>query len=246
MSPTSRTVDAGGVRIHFLDTGDDGTGRPPIVFAPGVTDIALDYESVLDDLGRRAVVVDFRGRGLSETPPAGYSMEGHIADLSAVVGEVTEGPVHLMSFSRGTCYAIGWAIENAGRVLSFSIGDYPGRVIEFPEDIVTRFMAGTWRGTPVAERVSEVALSGVVREAVPREFWGDLATFDVPFLIVRAGKDSFIDDDDWKRYARLADVRTVTFEDSPHDLFRPDRTRYPRLVRAQVDAADAKRSAPKT
>jgi hypothetical protein len=58
---TSRFVHNGDVRIHFLDSGGDDRGAP-IVFVPGMTDVAEDYIEVLPLFGRQAVVVDIRPR----------------------------------------------------------------------------------------------------------------------------------------------------------------------------------------
>ena len=241
MTTRSRHVEVAGVRIHFLDSGDDGTGRPPIVFAPGVTDIADDYHAILPELGRRSLIVDFRGRGASESPDRGYSMDDHVADITAVVDAVTDGPVHLMTFSRGSCYAIGWALANPHRVRSIAIGDYPVREIAFPEaeEFVVDFMCRTWRGTPVTDRITEKAFRGILDEAVARSFWPELAALEVPVMVVRAGSCGPISDDDWAQYERwFPGIDRHEFAESPHDIFRPDRFRYPRLVRAHVDAAD--------
>ena len=45
---TSRFTDSGDARIHYLDSGGDDRGAP-IVFVPGMTDIAEDYTELLDD-----------------------------------------------------------------------------------------------------------------------------------------------------------------------------------------------------
>jgi hypothetical protein len=53
----SRFVDHGDARIHYLDTGGDDHGAP-IVFVPGMTDVADDYSEVMPLFGRRTVVVN--------------------------------------------------------------------------------------------------------------------------------------------------------------------------------------------
>jgi hypothetical protein len=56
-------------------------------------------------------------------------------------------------------------------------------------------------------------------------------------LVARSTSSSIIGDADWVRYRRLfPTARLVEFDDSPHDIFRPDRGRYPRLVREHVSA----------
>jgi non-heme chloroperoxidase len=59
----------GSTRIHYLDWGGPDRGAP-IIFVPGMTDIADDYTEILPLLGRRAVVVELRGHGRSDAPKA--------------------------------------------------------------------------------------------------------------------------------------------------------------------------------
>ncbi|HKV21298.1 MAG TPA: alpha/beta hydrolase, partial [Mycobacterium sp.] len=44
-------VDNDRVRIHFLDSGGDDRGAP-VIFVPGMTDVADDYLEVLSLFGR--------------------------------------------------------------------------------------------------------------------------------------------------------------------------------------------------
>jgi pimeloyl-ACP methyl ester carboxylesterase len=96
----SRFTHHGDVRIHYLDSGGNDHGAP-IVFVPGMTDIADDYTEVMPLFGRRAVVVEIRGHGKSAAPDGGYDLASLSADVGAVVDAVTNGPVHVMTFSRG-------------------------------------------------------------------------------------------------------------------------------------------------
>ena len=97
----SRFAEHGDARIHYLDSGGDDRGAP-IIFVPGMTDVADDYRDVIDEFGRRTVVVELRGHGRSTAPEGGYDLDALAGDVDAVVNAVTDGPVHLMTFSRGT------------------------------------------------------------------------------------------------------------------------------------------------
>lgn len=227
------------MRIHYLDSGGDLV-TPPIVFVPGMTDVAEDYLPILDAFGRRLIVIDLRGHGRSDAPAEGYALADQAADIDAVINEVTAGPVHLMTFSRGTCYALAWAADNPDRVLSVAIGDYPAREIVLPDGVPDHFMGSSWRGTPVADRLSVVALEGIVNAAEGRLFWDDLGALGVPVLVVRGTDGMPLSEDDWVKYREsVPGVELVSFDDSAHDLFRPDRLRYPRLVSELADRADA-------
>ena len=237
----SRFTDNGDARIHYLDSGGDDRGAP-IVFVPGMTCVADDYREVLPLLGRRAVVVEIRGHGKSGSPMSGYDLATLGADVGAVVDAVTHGPVHIMTFSRGTSYAIAWALEHPNRVRSLAIGDYIPEERVLPSDISRFLLGGRWRGTPVSERVDRDAGLKIFEAARDRSFWEAVAGLQLPLLVVRCGDRVLVTHEDWLRYETLfPNAQLVEFHDSPHDIFRPDRGRYPRLVQEHVDRADRDR-----
>jgi non-heme chloroperoxidase len=243
-SPLSRFTQNGSVRIHYIDSasggpaddGDAGDDRPPVVFVPGLTDLAEDYLAVLGEFGRRTIVIDLRGRGPSESPGTGYAFDHHVCDVEAVVADAGVGRFHLATFSRGTAYGLGFAFAHPDQVLTVSIGDYHAREIGIPGEWPDAFVQGRWRGQAVLKRISEVALHGVARESVERPFWDELAALGRPVLVMRSGRvgrgaHEFVDAAALARYREaVPDVEIHTFDDSGHDLFRPDPTRYPRLV----------------
>ena len=235
----SRFADNDGVRLHYLDSGGDDRGAP-IVFVPGMTDLAADYTEVLPVFGRRTVVMELRGHGRSDTPASGYDSGTLASDVGTVVDAVTDGPVHLVTFSRGTAYALTWALQHRRRVRSISIGDYIPQEIPLPDQVRRSLLDGRWRGTPVRDRVDRDAGMATFEAARARSFWEPLAQWQPPLLVVRSPTSPLIDDAAWARYRDLFPAaRLHVFDDSPHDVFRPDRGRYPTLVREHVDAADA-------
>jgi non-heme chloroperoxidase len=236
---SSHHTHNGDVRLHYLDSGGDDRGAP-IVFVPGMTDIAEDYLHAIPLFGRRIVVMEFRGHGQSSAPHSGYDFAALCGDVGAIVDAVTTGPVHLVTFSRGTTYAAGWAIGHPGRVRSIAIGDYvpEERVVT---DVEARTLIdGRWRGSPVVERLDSAAAMQTFHAAEDRSMWDDLSELQIPLLAVRSSTDLIISDGDWNHYRELfPDAQLVEFTGSPHDIFRTDRSRYPHLVREHVDRVDA-------
>jgi non-heme chloroperoxidase len=239
--PISQFTDNGDVRIHYLDSGGDDRGAP-VVFVPGMTCIAEDYAGVLPLFGRRTVVVDLRGHGQSSAPATGYDAATLSTDVGAVVDAITDGPVHVVTFSRGTTYALTWVTGNVERVRSVAIGDYvPEEKVLTPE-MSRRLLDGRWRGTPVSERLDEDAANKTFRAARERSLWEPLARQRLPLLAVRSRERFLVGEAQWSRYRTLfPHAHLVEFPDSPHDIFRPDRGRYPRLVSEHVDRADESR-----
>jgi pimeloyl-ACP methyl ester carboxylesterase len=67
-----RYVDAGGVRLHYLE---GGTGEPPIVLLHGLGSTVTKWRDALPLIAtrRRTLAVDLPGFGKSETPRARYT-----------------------------------------------------------------------------------------------------------------------------------------------------------------------------
>jgi pimeloyl-ACP methyl ester carboxylesterase len=241
---SSHWVHNDGVDLHYLDTGDDDPGRAPVLFVPGLTDAADDYADVLATFGRRVVVVDLRGRGRSSSPASGYALDDHVSDLDAITGAAAIDRFHLATFSRGTAYGLAFAFRRAGQVQTITIGDYHAREMGIADGRwPAGFLDGRWRGAPVSQRISTVALEGIAQESVERSFWDELAALGVPVRVVRSGigRDGheFVDAVAQQRYRdTLDDFEIVTFEDSKHDLFRTDPHRYPTLVAELADRHD--------
>lgn len=79
----SRMVDGPDGRIHTLDYGG---GLPPLLVLPGITSPAVTWDFVVHELRDivRPVVLDLRGRGLSD-PGRGYSASDFADDALAVI-----------------------------------------------------------------------------------------------------------------------------------------------------------------
>ena len=238
MSVLSQFTSNGDARIHYLDSGGEDRGAP-IIFVPGMTDLAEDYAEVLPLFGRRTAVVEVRGHGRSSSPASGYDLATLRDDVGAVVDAVTDGPVHVVTFSRGTSCAVAWVLDNPDRVRSLAIGDYVPEEKVLTTDISHRLLSGRWRGTPVSERIDAFAGNKTFEAARARSFWEELAQLGLPLLVVRSGDSVLVGDQEWARYGRLFPAaQLVEFSDSPHDIFRPDRGRYPRLVKVHTGRAD--------
>ncbi|UGS35919.1 alpha/beta fold hydrolase [Capillimicrobium parvum] len=88
-------VQANGLRHHFLSYGD---GDRTVVIVPGITSPAITWEFVAERLAdlARVVVLDLRGRGLSDVPAHGYALPDYAADVAGVIDALgLERPVLL-------------------------------------------------------------------------------------------------------------------------------------------------------
>jgi N-formylmaleamate deformylase len=82
----SRYATRDGVRLHALEYGGDG---PPLVIVPGITSPAITWEWLAEELARdhRVLVLDVRGRGLSDHPPWGFTLPEYAADVATAIDE---------------------------------------------------------------------------------------------------------------------------------------------------------------
>jgi pimeloyl-ACP methyl ester carboxylesterase len=204
---------------------------------------ADEYAWMLDRLGdRRVLAIDVRGRGRSDAPPAGYAWEDHISDLRAVVeSRKLEAPV-LVAFSRGSSYALGYALQFPGQVRGLVVGDYHARHVRLPAEFAEQQLRMKIRGMPVAKRMPEHAVRGVVAESREVPLWSRLAELRCPVLVVRGDRrDCLVTDEIAQRWqASLPSAEIATIAGAGHDLWSRDPDAYlavllPFLERAGLD-----------
>jgi pimeloyl-ACP methyl ester carboxylesterase len=222
-----------GPRIRYLDNAPDEPSGLPVLFSPGLSDFAEEYVDLLEFFApRRVLVVEVRGRGRSEAPPNGYRARDHASDLEAVLDEAGVDRFHLMTFSRGTTWALELAFAHPERVASLAIGDYRAGEIGLPAEFVDSQMQTRWRGKPMTERMPRHVLEQLAADSVARELWDRVGELTCPLLVAQPGGEGGILSDELVARYRDArpDVEIVVVPDAPHDLFRRDRLFYPKAV----------------
>lgn len=227
-----RWTTRSGPSIRYLSNDPAEPVGLPLLLSPGLSDRADEYtEALAAFLPRPALVVEVRGRGGSEAPATGYAAADHVADLRAVLEEEGIDRFHLMTFSRGTTWALGLAASVPDRVASLSIGDYAAAEVHLDEALLRSQVESRFRGVPMPERMPTRVLRAVAAESVGRALWDDLAALPCPLLVARSAAGGVLGDELEARYrAARPDVEVVTIPGEGHDLFRHDRTAYPRAV----------------
>jgi pimeloyl-ACP methyl ester carboxylesterase len=74
------------------------------------------------------MAMDLRGRGLSDKPPAGYSIEHHVSDVYSVVEDEGLGGIFLMGHSLGAYVSLAFAARYPGRVRRLILLDGAGHL----------------------------------------------------------------------------------------------------------------------
>jgi non-heme chloroperoxidase len=227
-----RFATGSGIKIRYLDNAPAAPVGLPILFSPGLTDFADEYLPMLEDLlPRRVLVVEVRGRGKSEAPPTGYAVADHVRDLEAVIEAESLDRFHLMTFSRGTSWAMEVAFADPSRVASLSIGDYQAFEMKLPDTFAETQMNSRFRGVQMVDRIQRHVIEGLAAESKARQLWDEIGALPVPLLVCHATEQGAVAGPGVVEKFRAArpDVEVVAVE-GPHDLFRNDRLAYPRAV----------------
>jgi pimeloyl-ACP methyl ester carboxylesterase len=232
-----RSVSNDGVKIRYLDNDPPQPLGLPIVFVPGITDHADEYAATLEFFEpRRLLVVEMRGRGGSDAPESGYSVAEQAGDVEAVIRANELSRFHLMTFSRGTTPAIEVAMRTPPRAATLAIGDYLAIEVGLTPAFTESQWQSRWRGRPVSERVSRHVLDGIQDDSEGRELWDDVGALGIPVLVARGSEGGILTDDHIERYRKaVPGVEVVMIPGATHDLFRPDRTAYPRAVQEFIE-----------
>ena len=155
-SYTSRFVEAGGLRLHYLDYGT--LGRPPMLCVHGGAAHAHWFDFVAPYFGPDYHVraVDQRGHGDSAwADPPVYSYERYASDLAEVVEKLDLRDFVLIAHSMGGTVALVYAAAHPGRVGSLIVVD---STLQMTEDRVAALRdVGTRRGSRYATREEFVA-----------------------------------------------------------------------------------------
>jgi pimeloyl-ACP methyl ester carboxylesterase len=213
-----------------------------VLVVPGMGEYADEYEWLLDALGeRRVVVVDVRGRGRSDVPESGYRWEDHIGDLRSVVEATGLDRPIVVAFSRGSSYALGYALQHPDDLRGLVVGDYFARHVGLPPEVADQQLRSKVRGVPIAERMSEHAVRRVFIEGREVALWDRLAELRCPVLVIRGGRKSAIVGDElaarWRE--SLPTVEMAMLPDAGHDLWSRDVDAYLAVLRPFVARVSA-------
>jgi pimeloyl-ACP methyl ester carboxylesterase len=236
-------AESTGGRVHYVlhapePNGPAAHGPVPVVLVPGWGERAEEWDALLAALApRAAVAISVRGRGRSDAPATGYAWDDHVDDVAAVVDHLGWPRTALVGFSRGSSYALGYALRRPETVPVLVIGDYQARHVGMPVSWVDDTMRSTWRGIPMAERVPRAVAEGVQRDSVEIPLWDRVAAAPFRLHVIRAGRKAVVDDAAADRYRTARpDVTFTVLADANHDLWGRDPDGFTAAVLAALDA----------
>jgi haloalkane dehalogenase len=117
-----RYADVNGWRMHYIDEGEGD----PVVLLHGNPTWGFLYRNVIEPLvnsRRRVIVPDMIGFGLSEKPTReqAHSLDGHIANLTALMRQLDLTRVTLVCHDWGGPTGLSFAMSNPDRVRALTI-----------------------------------------------------------------------------------------------------------------------------
>ena len=123
-SRTSGHFGSGGLSLHYLEYG---SGPTDLVVVPGITSPAITWEFVAERLADeyRVLILDVRGRGLSDKPAHGFSLRDYADDLAAMVRELGLARPALLGHSMGARIVAAFAVLHPGSAGPLVIADPP-------------------------------------------------------------------------------------------------------------------------
>ena len=149
VQPAMKTVKGDGVLINLAIW--EGTGKP-ILCIHGITANCRCWDPLADVLAPdyRVIAMDLRGRGQSQKPAEGYSLNYHLKDINCLLDDLSINRAVIMGHSLGAFIGLAFAAEYPHRMDRLILVDGGG-------DLSTEQMDKVFEGIkPALDRLGQV------------------------------------------------------------------------------------------
>jgi pimeloyl-ACP methyl ester carboxylesterase len=251
-----------GLRLHVASHGRAEAAALPVVCLPGLTRTTSDFDELARSLAthrqrpRRAIALDYRGRGRSEydRKPANYNLAVELADVIAVLTALGTEPAVFVGTSRGGILAMLLATARPTAIAGVVLNDI-GPVIEPKGLLRIKSYVGKLpqpkshaEGAEILRRLFDAQFPKFDAEAwldAARRTWEDRAGRLVPTYDVKLAKTlKGIEPEQpipslWKEFDALAHVPVMVIRGVNSDILSAEtvtamRARRPDLVTLDV------------
>jgi pimeloyl-ACP methyl ester carboxylesterase len=116
------------IQLHYLDYPG---AAPPLILMPGLTVNARSFDGLIAaglSPALRVVAVDLRGRGLSDKPATGYTMEDHARDIIGLLDHLELAQVVMGGHSFGGLLTLYLAANYPDRISKAVVIDAAGEM----------------------------------------------------------------------------------------------------------------------
>ena len=133
---TSRFVKANGIVLHYLEKNSNL--YPTLILLHGLSANANSFESYMKLLENyRLISVDLRGRGLSDKPYNGYSMQAHSKDIIEMMDVLKIDKAIVAGHSFGGLLSIYLAVHFPKRISKIILIDVAAKMHPKVRELVT-------------------------------------------------------------------------------------------------------------
>ncbi len=216
MNRKEMTINNKGVNIHAL-IFNASEKEVPIVCVPGATNSAEDIEEgFAGKLSHYHIIISIRGRGKSDAPERGYSLEEQASDVLAVVAHLQLSQYYLFGYSMGVGIAIRAATKDKEKVQGIILGDYPP--VNPPVD--ENWAKNVKQNQP---ELRDAFLNGMVNDGAFENLFPELQALTCPLMLVKGGQeDSLFPDQILPTFKeKNPTCKVIVLADSGHDIFLP-------------------------
>ena len=211
-----------GVNIYYIDNGVKNSIKTPLLICPGLSECAKDYIKLINRISdRRCVALSFRGRGISDCPNIGYTLEKHVEDIDTVVQELDLKEFCILGISRGVSYELGYSILNPDKIKGIIIGEYSPHHKGMCKGWSQEFIK-IYNSNCDTVSISYEVLKKIEEESQQVDFRGDLKKITCPSLILKGRlSDSLLTDEDIVDYISNLGSKSIfikKFDDVGHNI----------------------------
>jgi pimeloyl-ACP methyl ester carboxylesterase len=127
--PVMKRAEGDGIQIQLAIR--EGEGQP-ILCVHGLTANCRCWDGIASSLApeNKIVAMDLRGRGLSDKPSAGYSMQHHMRDIVYLLDDLKQERIVLMGHSLGAYISLAFAANYPERMEKLILMDGGGQLAQ--------------------------------------------------------------------------------------------------------------------
>lgn len=231
-----------GINIQYVDNQVNNVNTTTLLICPGLSESAQDYINLMSRVkNRRCIALSFRGRGKSDAPSDGYTLEEHIKDIESVIRELNLDNFCIMGISRGVSYELGYATFNPKSIKGMIIGEYPAIHKQMPSGWAKESMDFYDKYCDSISITYEV-LKSIEDDSKEVSFVNELSNITCPSLILKGElEDTLLSNEDIVDYVEnlgSKSIRVEKFEKAGHDIQSGDFDGLVKVINEFMESID--------
>ncbi|MGL4912284.1 MAG: alpha/beta fold hydrolase [Romboutsia sp.] len=230
------------IKIHYIENQIKDSKKVPLLICPGLSESAKDYLNIIESINdRRCIAMSFRGRGKSDSPQNGYTLEDHIKDITSVVEELYLNQFCIMGYSRGVSYALGYSILNNNLLKGLILGEYPAEHKKMPRGWAKESME-FYKTHCDSISIEYEVLKSIEEESKQVNFKEQLSNITCKTLILKGETEETLltmeDISDYLNNLNSKYIKVKRFEKAGHDIKEDDFENLIEVLKEFLDAVD--------